>query len=77
MQPVSGRTLMMAVQAVQAEMERLDQDCAEAQGPEVADLQDLLETYRLASIELRDAYIAEWRGASNLPPYEQLIGLEP
>lgn len=75
--PLSPQTLMMAVQAVHAEMTRLTRLCEETDGPEVADLEDLLQTYELASVDLRTTYIAAWREAGNLPPYETLIGLAP
>ncbi len=73
MQPVSGPTLMMAIQAVDAERRRLLAEIAGTDTPEVADLQDLEETFRKAAEELRAAYIRECDQAINLPPYESLL----
>lgn len=73
MQPVSGLTLMVAIQSVDAEIRRLEAECEAETGPELPDLQDLLLSYHNAADELRKAYIEECRHVINLPPYEMLI----
>jgi hypothetical protein len=74
MQPVSGRTLMMAIQAVEAERERLRAEvAATADEMKQADLEELEVTYFKAATELRDAYIEECRTSLNLPRYEDLV----
>jgi hypothetical protein len=73
MQPVSGLTLAMAIQAVHAERQRLREERANATGRELADLEELEVTYFKAAGELRDAYINECRTSLNLPRYEDLV----
>ena len=76
MQPVSGRTRMMAIQAVASEMRQLRAEIAKGDSPELPDLQEMLMAYDDAADRLRDAYIAECRDAINLPVYESLVGEE-
>jgi hypothetical protein len=68
---VSGRTLMMAIQAVDAEMQRLRADIAG--DDDDPDLHDLLLSYGKAAAELKDAYLDALKRSSNLPGYETLV----
>lgn len=74
MSDLSGPTLMMAIQAVDAEMRRLKADLAGADPDEQADIQDLLLTNAKAAEELKEAYLRARADASNLPPYSELVG---
>lgn len=73
MPEVNGRTLMMAVQAVDAKMLALAQALDEAGEDAATDLEDLLLAYALAAEDLRAAYTAAQALADNLPAYEKLV----
>ena len=67
---VSAKTLVMAVQAVDAEIRRLRALPEEAvvPGDEL-----LLVDFETAAEELEEAYAEAMRTYSNLPPYSQLV----
>jgi hypothetical protein len=71
MAEVSGRTLMMAVQAVNEAISRIkasgDPDELEP------DLEELLLSYSRAEMELKAAYLEARRSTPGLPPYEELV----
>ncbi len=75
MPEVRGPTLMMAIQAiddkVQALVARLD--AADPDIDNVTDLEDELLGYEKAASELKVAYEAALKMASNLPAYEKLV----
>ncbi len=71
MPEVSGKTLVMAVQAVAAEVRRLRALPEEAVVPGDEMLLVDLET---AAEELEEAYAEATRSLVNLPPYSQLSG---
>lgn len=74
MPEVSGRTLVMAIQAVDAELRRLEEELERAGEDADPDLQELALSYSLAAEDLKQAYLQALNSASNLPPYEQLVG---
>ncbi|MFP2905651.1 hypothetical protein ACLESD_11455 [Pyxidicoccus sp. 3LFB2] len=73
MPEVSGRTLMMAIQAVEAERHRLEAEVTAAGEDADPDLQLLCLSYSKAAWELEDAYREALETVINLPPYEQLV----
>jgi hypothetical protein len=70
MPEVSGKTLVMAIQAIDAEIRRLRalSDEAIVPGDEM-----LLVDFETAAEELEDAYAEITRTHSNLPPYAKLV----
>lgn len=71
---VEGRVLLMAVQAVQAQIRALSQQIDEAgEDDDVTDAEDLLMGYMKAAEALRQAYEIEELSSSNLPPYDMLV----
>ena len=74
MADLSTQTLVMAVQAVDAEIRRLK----ETAGGEITELapddQELLLAFSQAAMELKKAYLDAREFAPNMPPYEQLVG---
>jgi hypothetical protein len=73
MPEVSARTLVMAVQAVDAELRRLEEELERAGEDADPDLQLLTLSYSLAADDLKEAYLQALKSASNLPPYERLV----
>lgn len=74
MSHLDGRTLMMAVQAVDAQIRALSAQIDRAgEDDDVSDLEDALSGYDQAATALRDAYEIERLASSNLPPYGQLV----
>ncbi len=73
MPEVSGLTLMMAIQAVEAELHRLEAELTAAGEDADPDLQEFTLSYWKAARELKEAYLQAFAEASNLPPYEQLV----
>jgi hypothetical protein len=71
MAEVSGRTLMMAVQAVDATISSIKEsgDAGELE----PDLEELLVSYSRAEMELKAAYLEARKSSPGLPPYEQLV----
>ena len=75
MPEVNGRTLVMAVQAVDAQVRTLSRQIdAASEDDDVTDLEDLLLSYMNTAAELRTAYEAALKLTSNLPPYAKLVG---
>ncbi len=74
MAEVSGRTLMMAVQAVAAHIKTLEAEVRSAEDDDVVgELNELLLSYDQAAQELRVAYKSAQAATSNLPAYEDLV----
>lgn len=71
MAEIDVKTLVMAVQAVAAEIRRL-RALPEADVVPGDDL--LLEDYECAAENLEEAYALVAGSATNLPPYAQLVG---
>ena len=70
---IDGLTLGMAVQAMDYQIRALAKQVDETEGPEGADLEDLLLRYMTAAEVLRRGYEEERAVLSNLPPYERLV----
>lgn len=70
---LSAQTLVMAVQAVEAEIRRI----TETVGGEITELepddQELLLAFSKAAMELKKAYLDAREFAPGMPPYEQLV----
>lgn len=71
---VDGQTLLMAVQAVQAQIQSLEAQIAPAtENQDISELGDLLLAYTQAADTLHRAYEAEELLSSNLPPHDMLL----
>ncbi len=71
---IDGQTLLMAVQAVQAQIRALETKIDQAgEDDDVSDQEDLLMGYLRAADTMRVAYEAEELVSSNLPPYDRLV----
>lgn len=72
MPEVSTRAIMMAIQAVHAEIVRIvgDEPVAELD----PDDQELLLSYSRSAEEFKAAYLEARKTQTNLPPYDALIG---
>ncbi|MFL6699132.1 MAG: hypothetical protein ACJ8GJ_18340 [Vitreoscilla sp.] len=75
MPEVRGPTLMMAIQAVDDKVQGLVArlDAADPDAEDVTDLEDELLRYEKAASELKVAYEAAVKMASNLPAYDTLV----
>jgi hypothetical protein len=73
MPELNERTLVMAIQGVDAEMRRIGEQIETTEGPEQADLEELLLAYSLAAGELKEAYLHALEPGSNLPAYSELV----
>ena len=76
MAELSARTLVMAVQGVEAEIRRIkgraDGDVSRLE----PDDQELLLAYSQAATELKTHYLARRQIDPGLPPYEQLVAAD-
>lgn len=70
---ISGSTLMMAIQAVDAKINQIAEQLETDDGPDAGDLELLLLNYEKAAQELRAGYEEAQRTTSNLPPYQKLV----
>lgn len=74
MPDISGSTLMMAIQAVDAKINEISKQLEEGNDVEdVGEVDLLLLGYEKALQELRVGYEEALQTASNLPPYELLV----
>jgi hypothetical protein len=73
MADVDGLTLMMAIQAVDQEIQRHELLLTSQTLRDPEEIQSLIATYEKAADRLREAYEAEWTAGSNLPPYAKLV----
>ena len=73
MPEVSGRTIAVAIRAVQEEMRQLKDEIENGGEEDVADAQELLLGTSLAAQELKIAYEHAPRMSDNLVPYERLV----
>jgi hypothetical protein len=73
MAQVDGITLMMAVQAVHAEIKRYELLLTSETLRDPEEIQSLILSYEKALSRLRAAYESECASASNLPPYSKLV----
>jgi predicted transcriptional regulator len=77
MADIDAQTLLMAVQAVQAQLHALETKIDQAgEDDEVSEQEDLLTGYLRAAGIMRVAYEAEELISSNLPPYDRLVPVQ-
>lgn len=72
MPQISANTLVVAIQAVDAQVRQL-RKTVERDDAEVEEMQ-LLEQWEDAARDLERAYDVEAKDALNLPPYDELVG---
>lgn len=72
MPDISNQTLVIAIQAVAAELRSLR--AAIADGEMEPELLQSLEDHQRAADDLERAYEASARQVLNLPPYDELVG---
>jgi hypothetical protein len=70
---LSPQTLVMAVQAVDAEINRIKESVSGDITELDPDIQELLLSYSQAATELKTSYLNERQSIPTLPPYEQLV----
>jgi type VI secretion system (T6SS) immunity protein Tsi2 len=73
MPEVTGRTIAVAIRAVQEEMRHLKEEIENGDEEGQADAQELLLSTSLAAQELKKAYEHALRMSDNLLPYESLV----
>jgi len=77
MASLSPNTLTMAVQGVNAEIRRL-KDSVNGDITELdPDDQELLLAFSQAAMELKAVYLETARTTPGMPPYEQLVDVDP
>ena len=76
MPEVSAKAIAVSIRAVQAEIERLQDDVKNGDEEDIPDTQELLLSASLAAQELKKAYEHALRMSNNLVPYEELIKLQ-
>jgi len=69
MASIDGITLLMAIQAVEAEIGRYESLLTSETLRDREQIQSLVLSYERAAQRLKDAYLDERRQGSNLPPY--------
>ncbi len=67
------QSLVVLVQVLNRAILELDAACEAEEGPEQADLQELLLDYTLAADDLKEAYLEQWDADGNMPAYEELV----
>lgn len=72
MPQISANTLVVAIQAVDAQVRQL-RKAVERDDAEVEEMQ-LLEQWEDAARDLERAYDVEAKDVLNLPPYDELVG---
>ncbi len=70
---IKEQTLLMAIQVMADAIAELKTECAETDGPDLPDLQELLLSYSLAAADLKRAYLGLQEAGAILPPYEELV----
>lgn len=73
MAELDGISLMMAVQAVHAELVRYETLLTSETLRDREEIQSLVSSYEKALARLREAYESEQAAVSNLPPYSKLV----
>lgn len=74
MPEVSIRAIMIAIKALNLEIERTADRCDRADDDMQANLEELLLSYEVTASELENIYNANRRFYEDLPPYSELIG---
>jgi hypothetical protein len=70
---VTVQTLMMSVQAVNAEIASIKESVGGNLRALDPDLQELMLSYSQAAMELKQRYLEARASSPSLPPYEQLV----
>lgn len=70
---INGRTLAIAIQAVDFKMADLERTIDALPSDQGAELESLLMSYANAAESLKRAYQEALSEADNLPPYEKLV----
>jgi hypothetical protein len=73
MPEINGRTLMMAIQAVDFKINDIVTQLEDASDPDGGELELLLLSYEKAAASLKVGYEEALKTISNLPPYETLV----
>lgn len=73
MPEINGRTLMMAIQAVDFKINAIVQQLDDAEDADGGELELLLLSYEKTAASLKIGYEEALKTVSNLPPYETLI----
>ncbi len=70
---VNGRTLVLAIQAVDFKIANLEESIDSLPANQGSELESLLLNYTNAAEALKQAYAIAVTESSNLPPYEKLV----
>lgn len=73
MPEVSAKAIAVSIRAVQAEIERLQEELRTDDPEDIPDTQEILLSYSLTAQELKKAYDHALRMSNNLVPYDDLI----
>ena len=73
MPEVSAKAIAVSIRAVQAEIDRLQDELKTADEEDIPDTQELLLSVSQVAVELKKAYEHALRMSNNLVPYEDLI----
>jgi hypothetical protein len=73
MPEVSAKAIAVSIRAVQAEIDRLQEELKTADAEDIPDTQELLLSVSQVAVELKKAYEHALRMSNNLVPYEDLI----
>jgi hypothetical protein len=73
MPEVSAKAIAVSIRAVQAEIERLQEELRSGDEEDIPDTQVILLSFSLTAQELKKAYEHALRMSNNLVPYEDLI----
>ena len=73
MPEVSAKAIAVSIRAVQAEIDRLQEELKTADAEDIPDTQELLLAVSQVAVELKKAYEHALRMSNNLVPYEDLI----
>ncbi len=69
----SAHTLMMAIKAVEEKKSSLALLIENASDPELSELEDEMQSFTKAQMELKKIYEERQKNSDNLPPYEDLL----
>jgi hypothetical protein len=73
MPEISENALMMSIQAIHRIAEHYGAERNAVSGPEQADYDEIIETYEVAAMELRQVYEKARTQGADLPPYADLV----
>ncbi len=66
-------TLMMSIQAVNAQIRKYEELLTSETLKDPEEIQLLVLSYEKAAMALKEAYLNDWREGSNLPEYSALV----